>query len=585
MRLEFFRGRFIKAAQVLGFLTALLWAVHPVQSETVVYVTQRTELMVGFFYFAVFYCALRYWSAPNNSNRNIWLSLAILASFAGAACKEVMAAAPLLVLLFQRTFITGSFAKALRSAWPLYTGLFASWLLLLWLNYDRPRAESAGFDIGIPAYVWWFTQAKLLCIYLKLLVWPWPLHIRYLTPYIKTFAQAWPWLLMTATLMVATAVLVWRRRPTGFVAHWVFLILSPTMIVPIVTEVGAERRMYLPLAAIAALFITLLYWLAEKVRSRSTRGARVASVHARRIASVAIPCGLLAIAWSLVDGHRISAYNSGDANLWQEDVDTQLDNFAECDSSGVGLLKSGQFLGALGMFNRSLQLNPNSATAYDNLGLALAQLGRANEAIKQQEMALRLQPNDAQFHNDLGLSLVKAGRRQDALEQFHEAIKLNPEMADPYFNMGLADIQSGDLAHARENFEQALRLAPDHAEASGNLGAVLAQLGKTEDAVRLLQEAVARKPDNDLARNNLGNVYLQSGKLPEAIAQYEATLKLRPNNPRAWANLAEAYAASNRFPSAVDAAKTAIEFAKNRGDAQLADAVRGRLKSYQNRSP
>ena len=367
--LEFFRDRFVGAAQVLGFLTALLWTVHPLQTETVVYITQRTELMVGFFYFALFYCALRYWSAPEGSNKSTWLALAIMASFAGMACKEVMVSAPVLILLFHRTFVTGSFAQSLRQAPRLYLGLFASWILLLLLNYDAPRGESAGFHLGIPAYVWWFTQAKLLCIYLKLIVWPSPLHIRYLTPYIKTFGDAWPWLLIVAALILATTVLLWRRRSAGFVGAWVFLILSPTMIVPIVTEVGAERRMYLPTAAIAALFTALLYSLVEKVGSRSTRDARVS----RRIVNVAVPALLLAIVWSFVDVHRISAYNSH-ANLWQEDVDTQFDNYADCDTSGAGLLKMGQFEGALGMFNRSLQLNPNSAIAHDNLGLALRSL-------------------------------------------------------------------------------------------------------------------------------------------------------------------------------------------------------------------
>lgn len=574
--LEFFHGRFVDAAQVLGFLAALLWAVHPLQTETVVYITQRTELMVGFFYFALFYCALRYWTAPGESGKHTWLALAILASLAGMACKEVMVTAPVLVLLFHRTFIAGSLMQALRQTPRLYVGLLASWILLLLLNYDAPRAESAGFHLGISACVWWFTQAKLLCVYLKLLVWPSPLHIRYLTPYIKTFAEAWPWLLIVAALILATIVLLWRRRSAGFVGAWVFLILSPTMIVPIVTEVGAERRMYLPTAAIATLFITLLYTLAEKVASRSARNVRAS----RRIVNVAVPAGLLVIVWSFLDIHRISAYNSH-ASLWQEDVDTQLDNYADCDASGAGLLKMGQFDGALGMFNRSLQLNPNNATAHDNLGLALAQLGRTNDALQQQETALHLQPNNSQFHNDLGQSLLKAGRRQEAVEQFRKALDLNPDMADPYFNIGLTDLESGDLNHARENFEQALRLAPDHVEASSNLGAVLAQLGKTEEAIRHLQEAVTRNPDNAQAHNNLGNVYLQSGNVPEAITQYEATLKLQLNKPRTWANLAQAYAAANRSHDAIAAAQKAIEIARSQGDRNLAENVDNWLNGYQ----
>ncbi len=121
--LDYFAGRFTNAAGPLAFAAALLWAVHPLQTETVIYVTQRTELMVGFFYLATLYACLRYWTAATPAAGDNWLALATLASVAGMACKEVMVTAPVIVLLYQRTFIAGSFRRALRQSWPLYVGL------------------------------------------------------------------------------------------------------------------------------------------------------------------------------------------------------------------------------------------------------------------------------------------------------------------------------------------------------------------------------------------------------------------------------------------------------------------------------
>ncbi len=192
-----------------------------------------------------------------------------------------MVTAPVVVLLFDRTFVSGSFRRALRNFWPLYAGLFLSWGLLLWLNFGAPRSMTAGFHLGVPAYAWWFTQAKVLLMYLRLAVWPWPLAIHYEMPYLKTFGEAWPWLVPVCALSIVTLVLVWKRRASGFAAAWVLIILSPTIVVPVITEVAAERRMYLPLAALIALLVVASYWLARR-GAVSCACRRPEQVHGRR---------------------------------------------------------------------------------------------------------------------------------------------------------------------------------------------------------------------------------------------------------------------------------------------------------------
>src|SRR5262249_20614235 len=162
------------------------WALHPLQTEAVIYVTQRTELMMGFCYLAVLYSSLRYWAAESSAAKTTWIVLASLACLAGMASKEVMVSAPIVVLLYDRTFLAGSFRAALQKSWPLYAGLAVGWLLLLALNFGQPRGESAGFHHDVLPHVWWATQCKVLLMYLKLCIWPWPLVIHYGTPYLET---------------------------------------------------------------------------------------------------------------------------------------------------------------------------------------------------------------------------------------------------------------------------------------------------------------------------------------------------------------------------------------------------------------
>jgi hypothetical protein len=249
LRLDFFNGRFESVADWLALATALLWTLHPLQTEAVVYITQRTELTAAFFYLATLYCSMRYWAAgpdaanesanssPGNpdalskmlgNDRAGWLVLASLACVLGMGSKQVMASAPLIVLLFERTFIAGSIGKALRDSWPLYVGLALGWLLLIWLNYDNPHRDSIGFHMGVPAHVWWLTQAKVFLMYVKLVIWPWPLLIHYDLPYLETLGAAWPYVAFLAMLGLGTLFLLWKNHPVGLLGTFVFAILSPT---------------------------------------------------------------------------------------------------------------------------------------------------------------------------------------------------------------------------------------------------------------------------------------------------------------------------------------------------------------------
>jgi hypothetical protein len=252
----------------LAFGVALLWALHPLNSECVVYITQRTELVMGLFFFATLYGSLRYWTASTSTEESIWLTFSALTCLLGMASKEVMVTAPVIVLLFDRTFVAGSLTRAWRRSWRLYVALFGGWLLLVWLHHSNQRAGSTGFQLGVPAHVWWLSQTRIVWQYLRLAVWPWPLSIHYASNYLTTISDAWPWVLATTLLAGTVVVLLWRRKAAGFVGACFFIILSPTLVVPIVTEIAADRRMYVPLATMTALVVVGGYHVLRSIAMR-----------------------------------------------------------------------------------------------------------------------------------------------------------------------------------------------------------------------------------------------------------------------------------------------------------------------------
>jgi tetratricopeptide (TPR) repeat protein len=563
--LPYFRGRFDNSAGWLGLTTALLWSLHPLQTEAVIYATQRTELMMAFFYLATLYCSLRYWlsfplppeegqgeGAQTRPARRPWLVLAVVVCACGMASKEVMVSAPLIVLLYDRAFISGSLRQALRRSWPLYAGLAATWLVLLALNLSAPRQRSAGFGMGPPAYVWWMTQAQVLATYIKLVVWPSPLLIHYRWPYLTTLADAWMYLLPVLVLGLGTLLLLWRNHPLGYLGTWVFAILAPTSVVPILTEMAAERRMYLPLAAIVALAVVGGYVLVHSTLNRKADTSH-SPRPSRSLAAVAIaPAFFLAILFGFLSTKRLAAY-ADEGQLWREVVEHQPGNF-------VAHANLGHFLAmdprrhdeAIAELQTALSIKPDYPAALANLGLALTHAGRLPAAIEALNQALVLEPENPGALNNLGIALTHAGRAPEAVDVLRRSLARDPESPDALNNLGFALLEIGDYPRAIECFEHALRLDPQYGEAHANLGRAYLRTAQLDEAITELEAAQELLPDNHIVLDSLGSAYLQLNRLPEARRQFEQALQRKPDYRPALNNLAMALYYSGEVPQAID---------------------------------
>jgi tetratricopeptide (TPR) repeat protein len=520
--------RFGPAATPLALAISALWAWHPVITESVTYISQRGESQMGLFYLLTVYGFARYAAAGASPGRKKWAGLAILACLFGVGTKEVIVTAPLLVLLYDRTFVSGGFVIAWRRHRALYLGLAATWLPLAGLLTSL-HLRGAGTGLAVPWWDYATTECRVVIRYLQLAIWPSPLVFDYGMYVRTTLSAVWPYALILVLLLAATLVALRRSPPAGFAAAWFFVILGPSSsVIAVIGQPMAENRLYLPLAGLVSLAVLGGFALA---------GRRSYPV----IAAVALALGLAA-------ARRNDDYRS-EASLWSDTVAKVPANARAHNNLGdVWSKLPGRMNDAVAEYEAALRLQPDFPTARNNLGNAWAGMpGHLAEAIAQYQEVLRRHPDNSDAHNNLGSAWSQQpGRLADAIAEFQTALRLNPANPEALYNLGRAWAKTpGRLADAIAEDEAALRLRPEYAEAHNDLGLAWSQLpGKSAAAAAEYEEALRLKPELAAAHNNLGNAWMnQPGRQAEAIAQYQEAVRLQPDDPQLHTDLGLAWLA------------------------------------------
>ena len=519
--------RFGDAATTLAFAVALLWLVHPLQTESVTYVVQRAESVVGVFYLLTLYAFIRsVETTPPASGRARpgWSVVAFIACLAGMASKEVMVSAPLFVLLYDRTLVAGSFREALRRRWPLHAALFATWVLLAWLVLDTgTRGSTAGFGLGISPVSYALKQAEAVVHYLRLSVWPSPLVLDYGFDIITSPAAVWPQLMVIAALVGATVFALVRRSPLALPGVWFFAILAPSSsIVPVATQTMAEHRMYLPLAAVAVGVALLVHRLAN------TRGVWIASA----VAGVALGAATVT---------RNTDYASA-IRIWTDTTTKRPANARAHHELAQAYAALGDHTTAVVFFARCEALMPDAGKFLINHANSLAALGRVAEAAPRYERALRALPRSPDAHYNYANLLAVTGHLPEAITHLREAIRLNPRMHVAHHNLGTSLAILGRPLEAAAAYEEALRIAPGFVDAHFNLGNTYATLGRNNDALAQFQATLALAPGHAQACANIGVLLFLAGRRDEGIGFLERAVQLAPADWELRAKLATARA-------------------------------------------
>lgn len=511
-----FGERFQATAFYWATLAALVWLVHPLNTETVVYVTQRTEQLVSLFMLLTLYGNVRALAAAERGPRIAWQTLAVVSCALGMGSKENMIAAPLLVLAYDRAFHFASWREMFRTRGLFYGCLATTWLILLAIMLSVPRGSSVGFDHKqFPWYDYLITQCWCIgrYVFLSLIPLGGKLCVDYGRTPVLDPVHVLPGALLIAAALAAT-VWGWLRRPwVGFVGAWFFFILAPTSsFVPIVTEIGAERRMYLPLVSVlvAAVALTLKAWSSFRPSPvPAERSAARRTLTLRNTALFAIVTAT--IAWLAYTSHERNKIYHDDLTLYGHIVEVFPNNERGLSNYGKILLDRGAFDDALKFFNRAVKLDPQFSDGFSNRSVARfrqRQGRRLDLAISDSTEALCWNRLDVNAMNNRGQAFFDAGLYELARADYTRIIEIMQGRTDAYLSRANVQMALGPndpvlMASALDDVAAALRHNPYSFRAFLLQGAILNNLDRPAEAITALENCLTnfRREATTLSHN------------------------------------------------------------------------------------
>lgn len=584
---------------------AMVFVVHPLQTESVTYVISRSELLMALCYLGVLELVLLAEAHP--SRRAVLWVLAIAVSAFGMTAKPIMVTVPFTVWWLARWVLVPPTRPRIAFAdtpdvvevprrWPLHLGVLAT-LVVLVVLFAEGRHPGAGFDIDLDPLDYFRTQLGVTWHYFRLFVWPsgqvldydWPLATRWDTATVLVPALGW---------VLVLAALAWlarrgRRAATFWLGFAIVALLPSSSLIPI-ADFAFEHRMYLTVGALAVL-VTL---------AGGTLPPRIATVLGA-VAVVALAATAIArnevwrdpvTLWTdnlaktpakqrvyrnLEEAYQRRGDESGMRRVVLTEIET-LRRLQRDDPRNVevltglanGLARIGRTEEALAAVREAVRLDPRDAVARAAHGALLMQLGRPEEAIAPLEMAEALiegrmgwieRDTRRIIQGNLGWAYAAIGRTDDAIRVLRAAAA--DDNVSAMNNLGSVLGRVGEWGEAQQVLERAHQFDPNDPNVQSNLGWVYANVGRLEDAARLLELAILTQPNEPSAHGNLGWVRLRAGDVTGARHALEMALTLQPDNGWLVNMLGVAYARLGEWPRAVAAFDRALRLAP---DSQLA---------------
>lgn len=529
-------------------VVATVFALHPLRVESVVWASERKDVLSGLFFMFTLYAWAGYVRIRAReplhgadvdsaaSARRCYL-LALGAYALGLMAKPMLVTLPCVLLLLD-DWPFGRFVRSraravhlLAEKAPFFVLTAAACIVTIVAQQPAltPVPLTVRFANAVCAYVFYLGKS----------FWPTSLSVYY--PHLGERLSIATVMVGSAALAAISVIAIANRKTRPWLLFgwlWYLGMLVPVIgLVQVGSQAQADRYTYLPQIGL----VVALVWSAAECFIRW------------RVPRLAVAGAVTGVLIALLVGARAqTAVWRDNESLWSHALACTTNNVIAHDNLGSALLAEGRVAEAEKHFEAALSISPDHANARNNLGNVLLRRNEIDRAIGEFQRALAINPRHVEAQHNLGIALIRAGRSDEAVAAFEATLRLNPDYAFAHNSLGQALLDRGQAEQAIGHFERALALSPTYSEAHYNAGNACLALGRTMDAVRHYWQALALNPNYADARNNLGYVFLQLGNRVDAITCFERALQLDPTHTNAQFNLGTALLQEDRLAEAAE---------------------------------
>ena len=533
---------------LIAFFAALIWLVHPVHTQSVIYIVQRMNSLAAMLFILSFWFYVRGRLAANRYRRWPWFAGAMLTWLVSLGCKQITVTLPFVVYLYEWYFFqnlnTDWLKRSLKYVLVLvalavllaliYTG-FNPWEKISRLN-DYAQNEFTILQRSL-------TQLRVVLHYISLLFYPHPSRLNLDYDFALSYSLINPVTTLVSLIVIVGLIalafyLAQKQRLISFCILWFFVtLIIESSIIPL--AIIFEHRLYLPSMLVVLVPVLLAYRYIKPEKY-----------------FIGLSCGLVIISgWWTFDRNRDW---KDDLTIWTDTVEKSPAKARPHINLGKALAKRNLLDEAIKHYTFAIKIKPDYAKTYYNLGNALVKKDKANEAIARYNKALQLEPRLPEVHNNLGSALAKQGKSDQAIASISHALRLKPDYAEAHYNLAGVLFEKGMISEAIEHYTEATQLDPGSSDAHYNLAIALQEKDQTEKSIKHFYEALRLNPDYMEAHYNLGRILQRQNRQSEAAFHYESALSIQPKFVPALNNLAVLYAIDARYEMALDLFKKAV---------------------------
>ena len=528
--------------QSIPLLSALIFALHPLNTQSVTYISSRSSVMATCFYLATlilfFEGLLKRRSVASAatagggfSGTGHWAGAGVC-FFLGFLSKQIIVSLPAMLFLLHFYFLSPVpffrwFAGQLR--WIVLASVPLGGAILYKQFFGGGVASASVAPYSASEY--FLTQTFVIPFeYFRKLLFPFNLNIDIDFALKSDWSNPANWLgILVLTAYLAVCILVSRkrgpsltRRLTGFGMAWVPITLLPTSSVIPLLDLAVEHRTYLPMAGFSLLAAALIAGLWQRIQTRIHEDDR------SWLKSVVPVCMLLVLVCYSAGVLNRNAVWKDEISLWSDAQKKSPKLVRPYNNVGEAYDKLGEYDKAIPEFEAALRIDPDYFFGLNNLGNIYGKKQDYARAIFYFEQALAEKPDYPPAHYNLARALHLTGKPNESMESYRKAIRFNPYFEEAFYNLANLNLQSGLVDEAAENFRKFLQMQPNHAKARFGLGNAYAMQGKFDLALAEFQQSARLDPSFIFPAVNIANIYLKRGNIDGAIGLYNDILSRQP---------------------------------------------------------